>query len=92
MICELVKYLHCSMDGSYHVPAILMAKNVPFDVNTHGSYVDQVYPKTCKNIGKTGVLITYFDPFIEEWVKNEWVTEDYIVIEPHVSTTRNHFY
>ena len=79
------------MYGSYHVPAILMAKNVPFDVNVHGSVIDRIYTRSCKNIGKTGVLITYFDPFIEEWVKNEWVTEDYIVYEQHVSNIRHAF-
>lgn len=92
MLCELVKYMHCSMYGSYYVPAILMAKDVLFDVNTHGSITDRVFPRQCDNVGKTGVLISYFDPFIGEWVKNEWVTEDHIVYEPHVPNTRDHFY
>lgn len=84
--------MHCSMYGSYTIPAILMEKDVLFDIEKHGSSVDRVFPQYCKHIGEVGHVITYFCTVQDEWVKNEWTPAEYITFEPHVSTTRNHFY
>lgn len=83
MICELGTVLHCSMYGSYHQDIIIHQRDVSFDVDIHGSTLEQCFKKVYGSIpkqqGRMGCIITYCDMQTEEWEKYVWVNNTYIV-------------
>lgn len=75
MICEEAQYLHCSMYGSYHVPCVILEKNVVFDLEKHGTFLDKIAPKThaAWKLNQVGYIISYQDIVTDEFVYGEWV-------------------
>lgn len=78
MTYEIAEYLHCSYEGSYCVPCVVVEKNVAFVLGVNGTPMEQAFPDFCEKMGKVGVLINYYDPVQETFEYNVWVPNDYI--------------
>lgn len=78
MIYTLAQYMHCSSEGTYIIPCTTTADMVIFDIDKHGDLVERALGKSTKT-GKYGYLTNYYDPVINEFVYNEWASEEYIV-------------
>lgn len=78
MICEEAQYLHCSMQGSYYIPCVILAKGVVYDIQKYGTIGDRLHAAILgeeKHLyyKEVGYLISYQDIVTDEFVYGEWV-------------------
>lgn len=72
MICELAKYMHCSMMGSFLIDCVILEKNVLYDPEKHSTRIDRIIGYHKDRIGKIGHVISYHCILTDKFIYGEW--------------------